>query len=217
MSISTELGTLNIVADAVVSYIRVGHLPTEEEADVLNRLPQINLLRTRIKEEDLAWVFDVLEKRSGEVAGLYLSFLRQYTKRPEVQARLRERWESAAPFLRAHLMWRILDDPDLPEEWHQRLFDFVLAEWSTFQQVSLKFLGTPQTVVVQALKRIGDPSFPDSKKWAYLCRVPEVAEDQEAAKALVALGLQMKDPFTREVAQKLLDRFFQTKQHETRA
>jgi hypothetical protein len=62
------------------------------------------------------------------------------------------------------------------------------------------------------LRRLGDPSFPESKKWAYLCRVPQVAEDQEAAKSLVTMGLLMQDEFTRHVAGVLLDRFFSSGQ-----
>ena len=64
-----------------------------------------------------------------------------------------------------------------------------------------------QTIVTNALKRLADPSFPESNKWAHLCHVPEVADDPVAAKALVRFGLFMKDPFTKEIAQKLLDRF----------
>ncbi len=204
-----ELGSPAFVADAVISYLRKGNLPTEKEADYLNRLPIIDRLRSRITQSDLSLVLDVIDKESGEIAGLYLSFLRNFDLNPDIQAHLRKKWETATPFLKAHLMWRILDDSSLPVDWHEKLFDFVLNEWKTFQMVSLKFLGSSETVILQALKRIGDSGFPDSKKWAYLCRVPEVAEDQEAARALVNLGLSLKDPFTRKVAKVLLERFFQ--------
>ncbi len=197
-----------ILAEAILVEMRRGAVPAESDADYLNRLPIVDELRTRIKEQDLAWIWPVIDGERGERLGLYLSLLRNFTKRPEVQSRLRERWGSATPFGRAHLIWRILDDPDLPQEWHRTLFAFVLENWEDFQRVSLKFLGTPQTVVVQALKRIADPSFPGSKKWAYLCRVPTVADDPDAAKALVSVGLLMKDEFTREVAAELLRRFF---------
>ncbi len=114
--------------------------------------------------------------------------------------------------MRAHLMWRILDYPSLPSEWHRKIFDFIIEteeNWKEFKEVSAKFLGTPQTIVISVLKRLAEPTFPESKKWAYLCSVPEVAEDQAAAKALVSLGCYMSDPFTQEVAEVLLRRFFQ--------
>jgi hypothetical protein len=199
---------LCFVADAIISYLRKGNLPTEEEADYLNRLPIIDELRGRIGEGDQQWVFEIVERESGEVGGLYLSLLRRLDSQANVQLRLHKRWEVADAFLKAHLMWRILDDPYLPPEWHEKLFDFVLKEWDTFNKVSLKFLGDSQTVVLQALKRIGDSTFPDTKKWAYLCRVPQAAEDKEAARALVTLGLSMSDKFTQQVAEVLLKRFF---------
>ena len=199
---------LGLAADAVAQFLRLGHVPTEQEADWLNRLPIVDLLRSRMTEDDLRWVWPAIENESGERLGLHLSLLRKFTTRQGVQQRLQQRWQTADAFGRAHLIWRILDDPQLPEEWHQKLFRFVLSDWEQFQKVSLKFLGTPSTVVQQTLKRIGDTSFPDSKKWAYLCRVPTVSDDSEAAKALVSLGLLMRDAFTKEVAAELLNRFF---------
>jgi hypothetical protein len=207
----------DFIADAVVSYLRAGHLPWDQEADYLNRVPIIDFLRIKIVKADLTWLLRVIETRTGELAAFCLSLLQKFAKERSIQQILREKWEGADAFLKAHLMWRLLDDPDLPSEWHKRLFDFVLEEWKTFQDVSLKFLGSPQTVVSQVLRRIGDAGFPDSKKWAYLCRVPEVAEDREAAKALLTLGASMSDPFCREVAGVLLQRFFRSEVKEVRA
>jgi hypothetical protein len=196
------------IADVVVGFMRRGRVPDECDADYLNRLPIVDELRARITEQDLIWIWPVIDNESGERFGLFLSLLRKFTTRSDVQEHLRKRWRSATSFARAHLMWRILDDPKLSAAWHKKLFAFVLKNWQDFQGVSLKFLGTPQTVVVQTLKRLADPSFPASKKWAYLCRVPSVADDEEAAIALISMGLLMKDKFTREVARALLRRFF---------
>jgi len=199
---------LGFAADAIVGFLRQGHIPSEGEADWLNRLPIVDFVRSRMTEDDLRWIWPVVEAESGERFGLYLSLLRMFTARQGVQQRLQQRWQTANPFEKAHLIWRILDDPQLAEEWHRRLFRFVLSDWEEFQRVSLKFLGTPNTVVQQTLKRVGDPSFPDSKKWAYFCRVPTVSDDPEAGKALVNLGLLIGDKFTKEVAAELLKRFF---------
>jgi len=199
---------LGFAADAIAHFLRQGHGPAEQEADWLNRLPIVDFLRSRMTEDDLRWIWPAIENESGERLGLHLSLLRMFTTRRDVQQRLQQRWQTADAFGKAHLIWRILDDPQLPEEWHRKLFLFVLGDWEEFQKVSLKFLGTPSNVVQQALKRIGDTSFPDSKKWAYLCRVPTVSDDPEAANALVNLGLLMRDQFTKEVAAELLNRFF---------
>jgi hypothetical protein len=114
-------------------------------------------------------------------------------------------------------MWRILDDPQLPDEWHRTIFDFVIAEWETFSGVVRMFLGGPKSIIPNVLRRLGDASYPESKKWINFCRLPEIAEDQEAAKALVSLGRLMPDPFCREVAEVLLQRFFAAHQRGARA
>jgi hypothetical protein len=110
--------------------------------------------------------------------------------------------------MQSHLLWRILDDPDLPAEWHQRLFDFVLGEWATFQAVSAKFLGPREELVVRTLERYADPAFPESKKWAYLCRVPRASADPKAERALLLVGMMSPHAFTRFVAEQLMNRFF---------
>ena len=145
----------------------------------------------------------------GGSAAFAVSLLRHFSLQPDVQPRIWARWESASTYLRCHLLFRILDDPALQVEWHRKLFNFVLDEWEVFNQVQIKFLGSPENVISHVLRRIGDPSFPDSKTWAYLCTVPGLVEDKNVARALVGLGLNSTDPFTREVADQLLDRFFE--------
>lgn len=208
----SALTDFSFIARSVVSALRDKRVPTEIECEQLNQLPIIDEIRTEIEDSDLSWIWPVVDCDNGERAGLFLSLLRQYSHQGDVQSRLRSRWKTAGPFIRAHLMWRILDDPSLPTEWHERLFHFVLTEWEAFQKVSLKFLGTPQTVVTQVLKRIADPAFPKSKKWAYLCRVPQVAEDAQAARAVVLLGASAGDEFAQKVSQVLFTRFFEPSQ-----
>jgi len=203
-----KLNKSGYVADAIVSFILAGNIPNDQESDCLNRLPLIDELRARIKEADLPALMTSLQGNSGEVAGLYLSLLKPYDTREDVQDFLRGRWEGASPLLKAHLMWRILDAPDLPIEWHQRIFDFILDNWNVFQAVVLKFMGPPESLLENVRKRIADPSYPKSKIWINLCRIATVDKHPEASKALALSGLQMSDPFARQVAQTLLDRFF---------
>lgn len=191
-----------------MTHMRNGHFPGNAEADWLNRFPLIDALRTRVQETDVQRLLGIVEDGDGPSAGFALSLVRHYSTEPEVKTRIQARWESASPYLKCHLLWRLLDDPELPEAWHRKLFNFILEAWDTFRQTQIKFMGTPQNVIPRALRRIGDPSFPESKKWAYLCCVPEVADDQIAARALVSLGLRSSDPFTQEVAKQLLNRFF---------
>jgi len=197
------------LADSVIEYLRSGNVPEEGDADLLNRVPFAELLRVRVKKQDVdAWLMPAIKGSEGEWAGLCLSLLREFDTDPGVRDVLQSRWRSASPFLKAHLMWRILDDLNLSPEWHQRIFDFVLAEKATFHAVALKFLGTPQTIIAQARRRYEDPTFPDTKKWAYLCQVAGVASDPKDAKTFLKSALASSNGFTRHVAQVLLDRFY---------
>jgi hypothetical protein len=208
---------LDFVSDAILSYLRTGHQPKDEDANRLNQVPLIDLLRSRITTGDVSWITAVVAADSGSLAALYLSLIKNFDTRSDIKDILRHRWETANPYLRAHLMWRILDDPQLPEEWHRAIFNFVIAEWATFSEVVRKFLGGPKSVIPNVLRRLGDASYPESKKWINFCRLPEIAEDQEAAKALVSLGRFMPDPFCKEVAEVLLQRFFEVQQRGARA
>lgn len=205
---------LDYVADALVCSMRSRVRPDERTADLLNRLPIVDRLRSRIEIGDVEdWVRPVLNEETGEVAGLYLSLLKRHDTVPDVAKDLKRRWEVAkSPFMRAHLMWRILDDPDLEEDWHRRIFAFVMEEWQTFHEVSLKFLGTPESVIFKVLRRMADPDYPDTKRWSYLCRMVDVGADQEAVRSLLVLtgrnpGTAFASRFAAEVASHLVDRF----------
>jgi len=200
---------LVFVADAVVARMREGHRPTDAAAGVLNRLPIISALRGCITADDLPWLCQLVGEESGETAALYLSLIDEYGATIAwVGDLLRARWATADAFFRAHLIWRLLDDPNLSPAWHDKLFHFVMEEWPTFRDVSRQFLGPPEGVPTQMLKRLGDPSYIPSKKWACLCRLPDATDDPAAAKALIRLGRDCGDGFTREVADRLLKRFY---------
>lgn len=121
--------------------------------------------------------------------------------------KMRELWLGASPYVRSHLLWRLLDDEELPSAWHSQLFEFVLQNWHTFRGSVVQFLGPDdEHVVIRALERYGDPSFPRSKKWAYLCSVACASNYPDAIRALLSIGLESNEPFTRQVAQTLVGR-----------
>ncbi len=198
------------IASAVMERIRKGEgfLPDEQAADMLNRLPLIDHLRQKVLASDLSWIQGAISEQKPELAGLMLSLLRKFDTTPATQGFLAGKWQTASPFLKAHLMWRLLDAESMSDDKKREILDFVLNNWSVFNVVSAKFLGSPDTIVSAARSRLADPSFPASKKWSYLCRVVEPATDKSAAKALISLYLNDPDEFTRHVARALLDRFF---------
>lgn len=204
----SEFVTAPFVVDAVIAYMREGNVPTDEDAALLDRMPVIDALRQRVSENDVPWVLGIIEKETGPAAGLACSLLRKYAHRSEVKDCLENRWGTASPYLKNRLMWRILDDPGLPQERHRELFEFVLANWDTFRDFNLEFYGRGAEGFRNFRSRIEDPTFPESKKWIYLCCAPDATEDRGEAREMVNQGLSMSDPFAREVAATLLRRFF---------
>jgi hypothetical protein len=196
------------VADAVIAYMRGGNVPTDAEAALLDRIPVIDALRQRVLDDDVSWILNIIEKETGQAAGLACSLLRKHALRPDVKSCFDNRWGTANPYLKNRLMWRMLDDPQLPQVRHREFFEFVLANWDTFRDFNLEFYGRGAESFRNIRSRIEDPSFPASKKWIYLCCAPDAIEDRGEAKALVEQGLSMTDPFAREVAVTLLERFF---------
>jgi hypothetical protein len=195
-------------ADFILSMLRAGDRPTPDEADELTYAPLMGHLRFMIAEEDFAWLFPLIQTSSDEQAGFYISLLHAHTKRPEVQTILREAWQDAGPLVRSHLLWRLTDDPGLPREWKERLFDFVLSEWHVFQSAALRFYGGRQdSALAMAFDRYCGTQFPRSKRWAYLCTIADAAKFRNASRAIIEFGRRSSDDFTREVAERLIARF----------
>ena len=203
----------HFMADAIITHLRSGHRPTDADVLILRLFEVIDDLRERITEEDVDWILLDIPRQSGPVMGLLLSLLRWHSHKADIQHLLRSRWENADSFERAHLFWRLLDDPQLPQEWHQRLMDWVLSEDSSphFEELIVEFFGQAKDVLPGCLQRLGDSSFPTSKKWAYVCAAAVAAEDQSAAKGIVMLAQDSSDPFTRSVASQLVSRFAMNK------
>lgn len=199
-----------IVAACVVERFRKGSMPSAEECERLNGPPLIDEIRKAITSEDLAWIWDNIEPAGNQKAAFCVSMLRLHCENAEVQACLKKLWSKAKPYVRTHLLWRILDDPSLGPEWHLRLFEFVLDQWDIFQAGAKAFTGsTDEEVLVRALERFGDASFPETKMWAYLCTAAGAVDRRpNSVRAILDLGSHSPDGNTRHVASTLRSRLF---------
>lgn len=196
-----------IHARSILEGLRSGHMPTESEASDWNSTPVIDNLRALIGAADLLWILPVLESSQDNRAGLYASLLARHAEKPEIQDALRESWELSSPYLKSVLLWRLVDDPNLPGEWHSKLFDFVLSEWEVFQKHVLKFFGgTEELVIAMSLERLHSPFTPESKKWAYLCCAAGLRAFPTAVVAIIRGGLLSDNQFNRYVAETLLSK-----------
>ena len=186
--------------------LREGYVPTEAEASAWNVAGTIDAMRHLVTEPDAAWLLPAVAGNDGPRAALYLALLQPLATKPEVRDLLTRRFETASPYLKSQLFWRLLDDKDLPVAVHETLFRFVLSDWREFQEASVSFLGSPSGIINGALGRLAE-CIP-SKRWAYLCCLPGYATDQRAVKGLLTVAAGSADAFTATVARSLLERFF---------
>jgi hypothetical protein len=206
----THTGALHYVAEAVVDLLRrdPDERPFEAESGWLNRMPVIDAIRQYVRPDDLTWLLPSIDVESRQTRAFLLSLLQPHSNRPDVRDRLQAYWRDpgADAYTRAHLMWRILDDPDLPREWHERLCAFVFAEWKTFAEVCGSFTND-ESMVVHSLKRMNDTRMPATKHWVYLCLASCAPEtEQIAARTLIGMKSSDAEAFVKTVASRLLTR-----------
>lgn len=196
----------DFVAGAILSSIRRGTMPGPEEAGTLDRRPLIDLLRDRVRDTDRDLLVKIVGERGDEVAGLAASLLRH-----EIDSELFDfyarRWRGSPPYLKNRLMWRMLDYDELRPEWHHHFFEFVRQNWEVFREFNIVFYSGSGVASRSIGERLGDPSFPRSKKWVYACCVPEVVPPGRTANKLLELTRETGDGFAGMVVDYLRRRF----------
>jgi len=194
------------MVNELVSRLRSGYRPTDSEISDWNVAQNIDGLRRQVMESDLAWIMPAIAEDDGPRAAFYLALLQPLAAKAEVRDLLTRRFETASPYLKSQLIWRLLDDADLPAAVHETLFQFVMSDWQSFQGSSVAFLGSPSEILAAALGRLADCLA--SKRWIYLCCLPQYAADQRAVKGLLIVASGSADALMARVARALLDRFF---------
>ena len=198
------------LAEAVLNQIRKGKWPNPDEAQLIMRLPVIAAIRCRLTKSDASRCVEVVEGREDTVAAFASLLLRPYCADSVIHDRLLVRWKSASPELQCHLLWRILDDPELSLNIHEQLFQFVLMHWQVWKSTIDSFYHSdPERVLEKVKARLLDTSIPESKKWVYLCGLPEFASDQQKARDLIVLyGAETAESFSKDVCHRLVQRFW---------
>lgn len=193
--------------NGLISRLRSGYRPTETEAIAWNVADTVHVLRSEITEADLRWIIPP-PSRMRRVRSLRFMprFLQPFATNPEVRHFLAQRFETAGPYLKAQLLWRLLDDAALPSAVQNKLFEFVISDWSFFQNACVAYLGSPSEILQAALGRLAD--CPTTKRWIYLCCLPQYADDQHAVKGVLTIAVNSTETFTAHVAHTLMDRFF---------
>jgi hypothetical protein len=189
-----------------ISRLRNGYRPNDDELSTWNVAENIQVLRDQITDADLEWIIPPIREGEGLGTAFYSALLQPLSTNPQVSSFLAARFETAGPYLKAQLLWRLLDDAALSSLTHTRLFEFVMSDWNFFQKSCVAFLGSPSEMLQATLRRMAD--CPASKRWIYLCCLPQYADDQHAVRGLLTLASDSGAAFTADVARTLIGRFF---------
>jgi hypothetical protein len=172
-------------ADSVLKAMRCGQFPRGNDAEKLDRPPLIDALRSQATASDIAWLLPLINHEDDKLAGLAASMLRMLRCEPGVRETYEARWRTGTPYLKARIMWRLLDFEDIDAAWHLDFRKFVLDTWGEFSRYNLGFYGRDDVAIAKLMPRLEDGLAPASKRWIQLCVIPSAVSDRERASGLM--------------------------------
>jgi hypothetical protein len=187
----------------IVDDLRNGRPLPPGLASSLDVFPVIDRLRVVVEEADVPMLLATAREQWSDSAALAVSLLRRYARRADVRVTLRELWRSCTAFApRYELLFRLLDDPDLPLGWHREIYEFVQSHRSEFLDASVVWAGGVGHLLDRVRSRLADASFAREKMWVYLV-IATVSDDRAAVAALIKPYSGLAD-FTGSVAGELM-------------
>ncbi len=206
---------VRFVAEAIIAHLQNGAFPDESDAARLLYAAEIKIIR-EIAAERPALVdrmLQIAESETGARPAFALALIRHACSQPEIAARLRQLFDERAtadPGLACHLVWRVLDDPDLPGDWHRRLFNYLINNWDAWKRHLAEFQEPgPDGMIAAVRSRLDDPTYPSSKKWIYLLCLPDgLASDRREAECMIREASRSGEENIRSVVEALISRFY---------
>jgi len=195
---------LTLSPEKIVAALRDGRSLTADEASGLDRLPIIDALRTSITQSDIPWLILLFNSNNDQIAGLASSIMRYHIVDSKVRESMETRWESASPYLRNRIMWRLLDSAELNSDWNIRFIEFIFTNRDTFDSFNRHFFGTGRQGLQELRKRMDNALTPAHKESIYWLCIPSIEPDIDQAKVLLTKGLQSKNEFTHHAIQRQL-------------
>jgi hypothetical protein len=202
-------------AQTIVARLESGAFPDETDAARLLYAAETKIMRELVAHRPalVERMLQVAEAEAGARPAFALALIRHACSQPDIAARLRRLFDERAatdPALACHLVWRVLDDPDLPEEWHSRLIDYLMSNWDAWKQHLAEFKEPgPGAMIAVIQGRLDDPTYPSSKKWIYLLCLPDgLASDGHEAERMIREAAGSGEGNIRSVAEALLRRFY---------
>jgi hypothetical protein len=155
-------------------------------------------------------LLNIVSLEDDSRAALALQCLQPFSKEPEVQTALHERWSdgNTPSLLKCHLIWRIGDDPGLTEDFKTELRSWIFGNFDSWSRSAQDFFSaTPESILVAIRKKLDAGSaYPEHKKWIVLCCAPISSERVTTRQVLSSLS--SPDEFVEATRVEILDRFF---------
>ncbi|MCF8229234.1 MAG: hypothetical protein K9G47_08790 [Bacteroidales bacterium] len=106
---------------------------------------------------------------STGVKCLYITLTRKYCTKQPISLVIKKLWEVADIQLKEGILWRLLDDQKLSEEWQEKIYDYVIENYDTYLRSSIiSYYGAGQNGLHKVIESLNDNQFPESKKWIYV-------------------------------------------------
>lgn len=172
------MNRVDAAAASVVDRVRRGDFILPHDCAQFFSQDASDVLRRMMKDGDLDRVVSFIWKaRCDEQFRLGMHLLQgisRYTRDASVKSRIRGILEGLWPAAResstrgTSVCFGLLDFPELPNEQHESLFQFILDNWDYHCENQRNWSGGAQHVVEKVEQRLGDPMFPASKHWVYV-------------------------------------------------
>ena len=178
------------------------------DAAMMSTQPHVDDVRALVTDIDIPWLLgNLLVYADEDRTGFFSGLLAKFSTRPEVAQALQSAWPDANDAQKSKILWRIADLPSLSDEWHQRIFDFILNEWGVFQAISMRFYGsTPASRIALIAERYLGSRFTHTKRWIYLCNSWFLRDDFPSIAAHFRdISLTSDHGFERVVCSQLID------------
>lgn len=167
--------------------IRKGIFLSTSLIEEISRIKITDMIRNQLYENDI----DILRKYLGsEEINLKLfaiDLLQRFIDNESVQKEMLSLWEQTQKYeIKAVVMFRLLDNPDLNDEMHNSFYDFIEQNWNRWINDRIKIFadGDTKNILYVMKSRLSDKRFPLSKAWIYLL-ISTASPDLEGCRQLI--------------------------------
>jgi len=189
---------------------------SDEDYNNMFLMPHKRLLSELIRPEDAEWLLELGESNDTLKRGCARTLMRNIAHLPEVGEHLRKAWDEndLSDDDRNALLWRVLDDPSLPRDFHKKIWDWIKRNRGSFNKALLDYLKPymerKNKDLIQVMEEsMDDACHPESKRWIYVAAAvvsADSTESKERALNLIDRGLtQLRGTFLEEIVNELLE------------